>query len=73
MFLKNEIINNGWTPVSDFKLPHQAKVEMSQERREQLARSGSADAQKWKTAAVKPDYDTMTVEVEKTKVGTNST
>ena len=46
---------------------------MSQERREQLARSGSADAQKWKVAAVKPVYDTMTVEVEKTKVGNIST
>ena len=54
-------------PVSKFKLTYQAKVEMSQERREHLVKSGSADAQKWKTAAVKPVYDSMTVEVEKMK------
>ena len=42
---------------------------MSQERREHLVRSGSADAQKFRMAAVKPVYDSMTVEVEKMKVG----
>ena len=56
----------GYTQVSNLYLPYQAKVEMSQERRERL--SGSA-TQVLGVPTVKPVYDTMTVEVEKTQVG----
>ena len=56
-----------YTQVSNFKWPHQAKFWLSQERRERLVRSGSADAQSLEAATVKPVYDAMTVEVEKTK------
>ena len=52
--------------VSNLYLPYQAKIEMSQERRERL--SGSA-THVLGVPTVKPVYDTMTVEVEKTQVG----
>jgi len=55
----------GYTQVTNLNLPIQAKVDMSQERRERL--SGST-TQVLGAASVKPVYDTMTVEVEKTQV-----
>ena len=55
----------GYTQVTNLNLPNQAKVQMSQERRERL--SGSA-TQVLGVTTVKPVYDTMTVEVEKTQV-----